>query len=83
VPLCRELGFNVPSHRDEESGRWTIDCPFPAAFDSHAKRWILEDGKITWDDVMVRWKARGPMNTQFVEQVQRGNRELAKLLEAA
>ena len=32
---------------------------------------------------MARWKKRGPANLEFVEFVQRGNRGLAKLLEAA
>jgi ring-1,2-phenylacetyl-CoA epoxidase subunit PaaA len=60
-----------------------IDCPFPAAFDDRHKRWLLEDGPMTWDDVMVRWRKRGPMNATFVEQMQRGNRELARLLGVA
>src|SRR5690348_7896495 len=83
VPLCQELGFSVPAHLDEASQKWVIDCAFPAAFDEKNKRWLLEDGAITWDEVLVRWKRRGPANAEFVEFVQRGNRALAKLLEAA
>ncbi|MFI5274097.1 MAG: Phenylacetic acid catabolic protein [Ktedonobacterales bacterium] len=83
VPFVTSLGFDVPAHFDEAAQRWTVDCAFPAAFDERHKRWLLEDGTISWDEVMVRWKARGPMNTRFVELVQRGNRGLAKLLEAA
>lgn len=83
VPFCKELGFRVPAHHDEASQRWVVDCAFPAAFDERRKRWLLEEGAITWDDVMVRWKKRGPSNAEFVAHVQRGNRGLAKLLEVA
>jgi ring-1,2-phenylacetyl-CoA epoxidase subunit PaaA len=83
VPLCQELGFRVPAHHDEASQHWVVDCAFPAAFDERRKRWLLEEGAITWDDVMVRWKKRGPSNAEFVAHVQRGNRGLAKLLEVA
>ena len=54
--------------------RWVIDCPFPARFDAEAKRWLLEEGAIGWDEVMVRWKGRGPMNGDYVERLQRGYR---------
>jgi len=30
--------------------------------------------EISWDDVLVRWKARGPMNTTYVAQLQKGYR---------
>ena len=80
VPFCQEQGFTVPAHFDEAEQRWVVDCAFPAAFDEKRKRWLLEDGAITWDEVLVRWKRRGPMNAQFVEQLQRGNKGLARLL---
>jgi ring-1,2-phenylacetyl-CoA epoxidase subunit PaaA len=83
VPLCESLGFSVPAHLDDATKTWVIDCAFPAAFDERNKRWHLEDGAIAWDDVLVRWRKRGPMNVQFVEQMQRGNRELAQLLGVA
>ncbi|WIG58693.1 MAG: 1,2-phenylacetyl-CoA epoxidase, subunit A [Ktedonobacterales bacterium] len=83
VPFCQQHGFTVPAHFDDASQRWVVDCAFPAAFDEKHKRWLLEDGAISWSDVMVRWKHRGPMNEAFVAHVQRGNRGLAKLLEAA
>lgn len=31
--------------------------------------YLVEEGPCTWDDVMARWKARGPMNEQFVGMV--------------
>ena len=80
VPFCQELGFTVPARYDDAAKRWMVTCPFPATFDEKAKRWLLEDGAIGWDQVMVRWKKRGPANAEFVEMVQRGNRGLAKLM---
>ena len=71
------------SQYDDDQKKWVVTCPFPAAFDEQKKRWLLEDGAITWDEVLVRWKKRGPKNAEFVEHVQRGNRGLAKLMEAA
>jgi ring-1,2-phenylacetyl-CoA epoxidase subunit PaaA len=74
VPFFDEVGLDVPAHYDEDAQRWAIDCPFPARFDEDAKRWHLEDGPITWDEVMARWKARGPMNHDYVGRLQRGYR---------
>lgn len=75
VPFMEEVGLDVPAHRNEEEGRWIIDCPFPARFDEEKKQWLLDEGPISWDEVMVRWKARGPMNRNYVEQLQRGYRQ--------
>jgi ring-1,2-phenylacetyl-CoA epoxidase subunit PaaA len=72
VPFMVELGIEVPAHWDEAAQRWSIDCPFPARFDEEHKTWQLEDGAIGWDEVMARWKARGPMNTDYVRRLQRG-----------
>jgi ring-1,2-phenylacetyl-CoA epoxidase subunit PaaA len=69
VPFMNEIGIDVPAHRDGE--RWVIDCPFPRAFDAEAKTW---GEQITWDEVLPRWKARGPMNDAYVEKLQRGYR---------
>jgi ring-1,2-phenylacetyl-CoA epoxidase subunit PaaA len=77
VPLCERLGLHVPAHHDEEIQRYVIDCPFPMAFDEDAKRWDVEGGAITWDEVLARWKRRGPANEEFVTQIQRGFRQLA------
>ena len=74
VPFTDELGVRVPAHFDEAAGRYLIDCPFPARFDADAKRWLLDDGAIGWDEVIRRWKARGPMNETYVEKLQRGYR---------
>ena len=81
VPLCEALELKVPAHYDKEQNTYVIDCAFPSHFDAKAKRWLLEDGPCSWDEVMQRWKARGPMNEEFVGMVQRGKRELLRLLE--
>ena len=81
VPLCEELHLNVPAHYDEAQKKFVIDCPFPMHFDAKERRWLIEEGQCSWDDVMKRWKARGPMNEEFVGMVQRGKREMLRLLE--
>ena len=81
VPLCEELHLDVPAHLDAEQNKYVIDCPFPLHFDAAAKHWLLEDGACTWDDVMKRWKARGPKNEEFVAMIQRGKKEMLRLLE--
>jgi ring-1,2-phenylacetyl-CoA epoxidase subunit PaaA len=76
VPLCRELGLEVPARYDEAAGRWVLTCPFPARFDAAAKRWLLEEGTVTWDEVLARWRQRGPANRALVGEIQRGYRQL-------
>lgn len=83
VPLARELGFHVPAHFDADAGKYVIDCAFPAQFDAQNKQWLLEDGPITWDEVLVRWKQRGPMNDQYIETIQRGKKGLERLIAQA
>ena len=76
VPLCEELGLQVPARLGEATQKYVVTCPFPAGFDAKSKRWELEKGAVTWDDVMKRWKARGPMNEYYVERIQRGYKEM-------
>ena len=77
VPLSQELGLNVPARWNDATQKFVITCPFPASFDSKNKRWELEHGAISWDDVIKRWKARGPMNDYYVERIQRGYKAMA------
>src|SRR6266542_3661483 len=70
VPFCGEVGLNVPAHLD--NGTYVLDVPFPARFDAEQKRWAFEEGAITWQDVLKRWKGRGPMNEEYVASLQRG-----------
>jgi len=76
VPLCEELGLHVPAHYDAQQGKYVLDFPFPSEFDAEEKRWLFEEGPISWDAVLKRWRARGPKNKEFVGEVQRGHREL-------
>lgn len=76
VPLCQELGLDVPARYDQAAGRWVVTCPFPARFDAVRKRWLLEEGAITWDEVLARWRQRGPANRALVGEIQRGYRQL-------
>jgi ring-1,2-phenylacetyl-CoA epoxidase subunit PaaA len=78
VPLCQELQLTVPAHYDEAQQKYVLDCAFPQHFDAQVKHW---EGACTWDDVMKRWKARGPANERFVGMIQRGKREMLRLLE--
>ncbi len=72
VAFMEEIGIRVPAHFDAEQGRYLIDCPFPARFDEQQRQWLLEDGPIGWDAVLARWRARGPMNHEYVHRLQRG-----------
>jgi ring-1,2-phenylacetyl-CoA epoxidase subunit PaaA len=78
IPLCEELRLAVPVHYDEQQEQYVLDCAFPQHFDARGKRW---EGQCSWEDVMERWKARGPANEQFVGMIQRGKREMLRLLE--
>ena len=83
VPLVSGLGMQVPAHYEAEERRYVLDCPFPVQFDPQNKRWLIDEGAISWDDVLLRWKARGSMNEQYVESIQRGKRDLERLIAEA
>jgi ring-1,2-phenylacetyl-CoA epoxidase subunit PaaA len=72
VPFMDEIGIEVPAHHDAEADRYVIDCPFPADFDEEKREWQLNAGPISWERVVVRWRARGPMNRAYVRTLQRG-----------
>jgi ring-1,2-phenylacetyl-CoA epoxidase subunit PaaA len=79
VPFCESIGIRVPAHLDERTGTYVIDTPFPQQFDEHEKRWLAEEGDVSWDTVLERWRARGPANEELVEMIQRGRLELAEV----
>ena len=83
VPLCESLGLDVPAHYDEETETYVQDYPFPCHYDASEKRWYIEDGKITWDAVFQRWKARGPMNEWYVECFRRSRSQVGDWLGTA
>ncbi|WP_370324226.1 Phenylacetic acid catabolic protein [Euzebya sp.] len=76
VPFCESHDIEVPAHLDSETGTYVIDCAFPMAFDAEAKEWDHAGGQISWDQVMERWRNRGPANQRFVRQLQRGHAQL-------
>ncbi|HUP19013.1 MAG TPA: Phenylacetic acid catabolic protein [Gemmatimonadota bacterium] len=69
VPLCAEVGVDVPAHYDEATGTFEVEYELPCQFDPDAKRWLFDE-PITWDEVWERWRARGPMNERYVEMIQ-------------
>jgi ring-1,2-phenylacetyl-CoA epoxidase subunit PaaA len=79
VPFLNELKIDVPAHYDASAGKYVVDFPFPSRFEVDEKRWVFEEGQISWDEVLVRWKARGPKNKEFVDAIQRGRKELNEL----
>lgn len=78
VPFCEEVGVKIPAHYDESTKKYVLDVPFPCKFDVENKRWLF-DQPDTWENVIKRFKKRGPQNKQFVERVQRGVFELEEL----
>jgi ring-1,2-phenylacetyl-CoA epoxidase subunit PaaA len=82
VPLCESLGLDAPAHHDEDREAYVLDYPFPCQYDAGEKRWLFDDGEITWDEVFERWKARGPMNQHYVESVRRSHGDVNRLVAA-
>jgi ring-1,2-phenylacetyl-CoA epoxidase subunit PaaA len=80
VPLCESIGIDVPAHYDEESESYVLDYPFPCQYDPEEKRWLFEEGQITWEQVFERWKGRGPMNEHYVESVRRSRAQVSSWL---
>jgi ring-1,2-phenylacetyl-CoA epoxidase subunit PaaA len=76
IPFLESLELDLPVHWDKTAGKYIFDFPFPAQFVADEKRWLFEAGQTSWDEVIARWKARGPMNQKFVDDIQRGYREL-------
>jgi ring-1,2-phenylacetyl-CoA epoxidase subunit PaaA len=78
VPFCESIGAKIPAHYDEESGKYVLDVPFPCKFDAENKKWLY-DQPDTWDNVIARFKQRGPFNAEFVGRIQKGKQELEEL----
>ncbi|OMP67293.1 Phenylacetic acid catabolic protein [Domibacillus epiphyticus] len=78
VPFCESIGVKVPAHYDETSGKYVLDVPFPCKFDAEKKQW-LTDQPDTWENVIKRFKNRGPRNSEFVERLQKGANELENM----
>lgn len=76
ISQCERLGYRVPAHVEPETGEAVLDTPYPLEFDIHEKRWLVERGPTTWDNVRERWKRRGPAAGWCLEQIRRGHVEL-------
>jgi ring-1,2-phenylacetyl-CoA epoxidase subunit PaaA len=81
VPLCDELSIEVPAHVNPGTEEVELEFEFPVQYDPDAKHWLLDE-PITWDQVWDRWRARGPMNEQFVEWMRVSRYSVEGLLEA-
>ncbi|QIZ67996.1 Phenylacetic acid catabolic protein [Geobacillus subterraneus] len=82
VPFCESIGVKVPAHYDEERQKYVLDVPFPCKFDPVNKKWLF-DQPDTWDNVIKRFKQRGPKNKEFVARIQKGAKELEQLRKEA
>ncbi|AGT32316.1 phenylacetic acid catabolic family protein [Geobacillus genomosp. 3] len=82
VPFCESIGVKVPAHYDEEQQKYVLDVPFPCKFDPVNKKWLF-DQPDTWDNVIQRFKQRGPRNKEFVARIQKGAKELEQLRKEA
>jgi len=71
LPFLDEIGVDCPAHYDEEADEYVIDYEFPVAFDEANKEWRFDE-PISWDDVIDRWRARGPANEKYVNLIQSG-----------
>jgi ring-1,2-phenylacetyl-CoA epoxidase subunit PaaA len=81
VPLCEAIGIEVPAHWDDTRQEYVLRYPFPCEFDESEKRWLFDEGEISWNQVFERWKGRGPKNRDFVAAVQEG-KGFRRMLEA-
>ena len=75
VPFCESIGVKVPAH--QEGDAFVLDYPFPCTFDAEAKHWDFDD-PCSWDDVLARWRARGPRNAGMVADLQESYYKLRK-----
>jgi len=76
--FCDSIGVEIPAHYDENQDRYVLDVPFPCKFDSENKKWLYDEPD-TWENVIERFKERGPRNEEFVARIQKGTRELESL----
>lgn len=81
VPLCEELGYDVPARYDAEKDQVELEYELPCQYDPEERRWLFDE-TITWEQVFERWKGRGPMNERYVESVRRSRMEVERLLAA-
>ena len=71
VPLAEELDLGVPAHYDEEQEEYVLEYDLPIAYSPEEKRWHYDE-HISWDDVIDRWRSRGPAIEDYVSLIQTG-----------
>lgn len=76
VPVCNEMGLDVPAYYDEGQDEYVLEYDFPVAFDENNKEWRFDE-PISWSDVMDRWKNRGPAINEYVDMIQSGKIDIA------
>jgi ring-1,2-phenylacetyl-CoA epoxidase subunit PaaA len=54
------------------SSEGVIDCPSPARFDAEEKRRAFGEGPTSRDEVLQRWKERGPSDGNFLKHIRCG-----------
>ena len=79
VPFLESIGVQVKAHFDSTQDQFVLDYHLPIEFDQDEKRWLFAE-PINWDDVMLRWRRRGPANEQLIGDVQRGFKHMQTLL---
>lgn len=81
VPLCEELGYDLPAQYDPDTDEVELTYELPCQYDPEARRWLFDE-TITWKQVFERWKARGPMNERYVDSLRRSRFAVERLLTA-
>lgn len=81
VPLCEELGYDLPAQHNPDTDEVELTYELPCQYDPEARRWLFDE-TITWKQVFERWKARGPMNEQYVDSLRRSRFAVERLLAA-
>jgi ring-1,2-phenylacetyl-CoA epoxidase subunit PaaA len=80
VPFCDSIGMRVPAHRNGDDTAWELEYHLPIQFDADDKRWLWEE-HISWEQVVRRWKARGPRNEAMIEELQRSKGDFRWMFE--
>jgi len=71
APFAQSLGLKLPLHYDDQRKEYVLDFPFPCAFDPAKKRWDFTKPE-EWREVFARWKMRGPMAEEQLQQIRQG-----------
>lgn len=78
VPFLESIGIRAPVHRDEVSGLYVYDFPYPCAWDGEQRRWRF-DQPVDWTDVLTRFKGHGPYRREYVDKLRQGREQFLRL----